>query len=374
MDKDATELLSRGVSEIIDKEGLEKKLKSGEKLRVKLGIDPTSPNLHIGRAIPLLKLADFQKLGHQVVFIVGDFTAVIGDTSDKDAERPMLSREEIENNKKTYFDQVGKIIDLTKAELRHNSEWLESLNYREIGEQANAFSVSDFVSRDNIKKRLDEGKRVSLREMLYPIMQGYDSVAIEADVELGGTDQRFNLLAGRTLQEKYKQEPQALVMNPLINGLDGRKMSSSWGNTISLNASPKDMYGKVMSMRDEDVFLYFELCTRIPMSEVEEIMKTHPKEAKMRLAKEIVSMYHSKVEAQKAQDEFDSTFSKGKIPEDILSVKAGKDTPLVEVLIEHRLVTSKTEFNRLDKAGAIEEKENGVYRIGKHRFIKIERE
>jgi tyrosyl-tRNA synthetase len=192
------ELLSRGVTEVIVKEKLREKLLSGKRLRVKLGIDPTSPNLHIGRAVPLLKLRDFQELGHQIVLIVGDFTAVIGDTSDKESERPMLAREVIEKNKESYLEQAGKILDLDKVEFRYNSEWLEKLDYRQIGEHADCFSVADFIARENIAKRLTEGKRVSLREILYPLMQGYDSVAIEADVELGGTDQRFNLLAGRT--------------------------------------------------------------------------------------------------------------------------------------------------------------------------------
>lgn len=371
MNKEVKELLSRGVSEIIGGADLEKRLASGEKLRIKLGIDPTSPDLHIGRAIPLLKLRDFQKQGHQVVFIVGDFTAVIGDTSDKDSERPMLSREEIEKNKKTYFEQVGKLIDLEKAELRYNSEWLEALNFRELCEQAESFSVADFIARDNIKKRLDAGKRVSLREVLYPLMQGYDSVVVEADVELGGTDQRFNLLAGRTLQEKYGQKPQALVISPLVNGLDGRKMSSSWGNTIKLNTEPKDMYGQVMSMPDNLVKEYFEFCTRVPMDEVESLSAGHPKEFKMRLAKEIVTLYHGEDLAHKAEEDFDKKFSKDEVPADILTVKAKEGEKLVDIFLQHGIVASKTEFNRLDKAGAIEEKEKGVYRIGKHRFLKI---
>ncbi len=368
------ELLSRGVTEIIGKEALEKKLASGQKLRIKLGIDPTSPDIHLGRTIPLLKLKDFQQLGHQIVLIIGDFTTVIGDTSDKDAERPMLSRETVDTNKKTYFEQAGKIIDLDKTELHYNSEWLEPLSYRELGEQADQFSVADFIARDNIKKRLDAGKRVSLREVLYPLMQGYDSVAIKADVEIGGTDQRFNLLAGRALQEKYKQEPQSIITNPLIDGLDGRKMSSSWGNTIIINAEANDMYGKVMSMSDSLVENYFTLCTRVPMAEVAEILKSHPKEAKMRLAFEITKIYHGEAEAQKAQENFEEAFSKGGIPEDIKTVKAGKEAQLVDILLEHGVVESKSEFTRLNKEGAIKELRDGIYRIGKHRFLKIERE
>lgn len=373
MSKDVEELLSRGVAEVIGKENIDKKIASGKKLRVKLGIDPTSPNLHLGRSVPLLKMRDFQNLGHQAVLIVGDSTGVIGDTSDKESERPMLSQEVIEENKKNYFSQIGKLIDLEKAELRYNSEWLSPLTYREIGEHAEQFSVADFIARDNIKRRLDEGKRVSLREVLYPLMQGYDSVAVEADVELGGVDQRFNLLAGRTLQEHFGQEPQSIVMTTFpIMGLDGRKMSSSWGNTINFNDEPNDMYGKIMSMVDEEILNYFTIATRVPMDEIAEMKKGHPKEFKMSLAKEIVSMYHNKEAAEKAQREFVETFSKGGIPKDIKTVSAQKGTPLVDIMLKEEIVSSKTEFNRLTTDGAINEIENGVYRVGKHRFLKIE--
>lgn len=373
MDKDVEELLSRGVVEIIDKEHLRKRLLAGEKLRIKLGIDPTSPNLHLGRSVPLLKMQDFQKLGHQAVLIVGDSTGVIGDTSDKESERPMLSQETVEENKKNYFAQIGKLIDLDKAELRYNSEWLDTLTYKEIGEHADQFSVADFISRDNIKRRLDEGKRVSLREVLYPLMQGYDSVAVEADVELGGVDQRFNLLSGRTLQEHFGQEPQSIVMTTFpILGLDGRKMSSSWGNTINFTDAPDDMYGKIMSMADDQVRNYFEICTRVSIAEIEVVVNGHPKEAKMRLAFEITNIYHGEDKAKEAQLSFEETFSKGGIPKDIETVKVVAGTPLVDTLLKYGVVSSKTEFTRLNKEGAIKEIESGVYRIGKHRFLKIE--
>lgn len=381
-EKKVDELLSRGVSEVIVRDSLRKKLLSGKRLRIKLGIDPTSPDLHIGRAVPLLKLRDFQELGHQIVFIVGDFTAVIGDTSDKESERPMLSQETIEKNKKTYFEQAGKILDLSKVEMRYNSEWLRPLTYREIGEHADLFSVSDFIARENIAKRLEAGKRVSLRELLYPLMQGYDSIATAADVELGGTDQKFNLLAGRTMQERLGQRPQDIVMNPLIDGLDGTKMSSSKGNVIVLTAPPGEMFGKVMSMTDAQVPVYFELCTRVPMSEVKEILAGHPKDAKMRLAREIVTLYHGKDAAQKAEANFTNTFSKGETPTDVPEVEVARGTSHLEALAS--LGESKSELRRLAEAGAISEV-NGetikdlstpithtkTLRIGKHRFLKI---
>lgn len=380
------ELLTRGVEEVIPFDELREELLSGRMLRIKLGIDPTSPHMHLGRAIPLLKLRDFQLLGHQVVFIVGDFTAVIGDTSDKDSERPMLSREIIEENKKTYFEQAGKILDLSKTEIRYNTEWLEGLTYREIGEHADLFSVADFIARENIAKRLEAGKRVSLRELLYPLMQGYDSVAVRADVELGGTDQRFNMLAGRPLQVKFGQKPQSIVTCSLIEGLDGRKMSSSWGNTISLTASPEDMYGKVMSLRDDLVELYLTVSTRIPLADIPKVMGGHPRDAKMRLARELVANYHSTEAAQNAEESFVKTFSKGGIPDNMQRITVGQGTLLVEVLLSAGLVASKTEFRRLLEEGAISNGETGqritdpgtllsgslTVKVGKRRFLKIE--
>jgi len=382
------ELLTRGVTEVIHEDDLRKKLESGRQLRVKLGIDPTSPNLHIGRAVALLKLRDFQELGHQIVFIVGDFTAVIGDTSDKDSERPMLKHEVIEENKRAYLAQVGKLIDLEKAEFRYNSEWLGPLGYNEIGEHADQFSVADFIARDNIKRRLDAGKRVSLREVLYPLMQGYDSVAVRADVELGGTDQRFNLLAGRTLQEHYGQEAQNIIIGPLINGLDGRKMSSSWGNTINLTAEPADMYGKVMSMRDEDIATYLTLCTRIPLTEVcvvGEVLAAggNPRDAKMRLAREIVTLYHDRAAAEAAEAAFVSTFQKGVLPEDVETVVREGGETYADALVRAGIVASKSDLSRLLDAGGVrdvstEEKLDALpdapgatLKFGKRRFARL---
>lgn len=377
------QLLTRGVSEIIPSaDSLKKLLLSGKKLRVKLGIDPTSPHLHVGRSIPLLKLKDFQDLGHQIVFIIGDATGVVGDTSDKDSERPMLSEKQVKENLATYVGQVSKILDKNQLEVHRNSEWLLKLNYRDIGEHADMFSVADFIARDTIKKRLDEGKRVSLREVLYPLMQGFDSVAVNADVELGGTDQRFNLLSGRTLQEKSGQPPQNILMTELILGTDSRKMSSSWGNTINLNDEPNDMFGKVMSIPDTLVKTYFTYATRMPIAEVERNLRTHPKEAKMALAYELVRMYHGEDEAKKAKENFDTAFSKGGVPEDVQSVALTGG--LRESLIAAQVIKSNSEFARLAEAGAIrivesDEKitdplalpDGKVLRIGKHRFVKI---
>lgn len=344
------ELLSRGVAEIIGQDELEKKLQSGKQLRIKLGIDPTSPNIHLGRSIPLLKLKDFQALGHKIVFIIGDFTGTIGDTSDKDSERPMLTADQVKKNLKSYIAQAAKIIDIKKTEIHYNSKWLKKLSYAEIGKQADAFSLHEFISRENIAKRLDQGKRISLRELLYPLMQGYDSVMVKSDVEIGGTDQKFNILAGRQLQKTYGQVPQNILTNPIIEGLDGRKMSSSFGNSVNLLDAPNDMFGKLMSLKDEFVISYFIYATRIPLSQIsqyeEELKKgTNPRDIKLALAYELTRMYHNEKEALKAKEYWISTFSKKEIPDDMLEFSL-QSKDILSVLVESNLVTSKSEARR----------------------------
>jgi tyrosyl-tRNA synthetase len=385
------ELLTRGVEEVIHYDVLKKKLLSGKRLRIKLGIDPTSPNLHVGRAVPLLKLRDFQQLGHQVIVVIGDGTGVIGDTSDKDSERPMLSEADVQENMRTYHDQAGSILDMDRVETRRNSEWLHTLTYDEIGEHADQFSVADFIARDNIKRRLKRGTRVSLRETLYPLMQGYDSVALNADVELGGTDQRFNLLAGRTLQEHFGQEQQDVVMTPLIAGTDGRKMSSSWGNTINFTEPAADMYAKVMRVHDGVMPVYFTTLTRLPMKEVQEIINgltsgiLNPRDTKMKLAHTIVSLFHDEQAADMAQEAFRATVQRGQIPENVAITKATEGEKLVDVFLREGIVQSKNEFHRLVQGGAVTNKDTedkihdptataqpGAYKIGKHRFLKID--
>jgi len=335
----------------------------------------------------LLKLRDFQELGHKIVFIIGDFTGVIGDTSDKDSERPMLSEKVIKQNMKEYAKQAGKIIDLKKCEVHYNSTWLKKLGFAEIGKQADAFSVHDFISRDVIKRRLDEGKRVSLREVLYPLMQGYDSVAVKADVEVGGTDQRFNLLAGRVLQEQSGKAPQDIIMGPLVAGTDGRKMSSSYGNTITVTEKPSDMFGKVMSIQDSLIIDYFTLMTRVPMKTVktyeEEMIKgSNPRDYKMKLAHEIVRFYHSQHDADAAQEGFVSTFAKKQVPTDIHSLSP-KAKDIVSVLKEAGFVTSSSEARRDIDGGGVRinnEKVQGydttvkkgdIVQKGKRFFVKI---
>lgn len=350
-------VLTRGVDEIIDKNNLEKKLKSGEVLRVKLGIDPTSPNIHLGRSIPLLKLKDFQDLGHKIVLIIGNFTGLIGDTSDKDSERPMLTEEQIKANLRDYIEQAAKIIDINKAEIYYNGEWLGELKYLDIGFQANEFSLNEFISRDNIKRRLDAGKRVSLRELLYPLMQGYDSVKVKADVEIGGTDQRFNLLAGRDLQRLYGQEPQDILTNPLIEGLDGRKMSSSFGNSVNLFDAPNDMFGKIMSLKDEFIIKYFTLLTRVDLETIksyeENLAKDgNPRDIKLKLAHELVRMYHNNEAADSAQEYFIKTISHKEIPDEVVEFSPS-DYGLVAILTESGLASSKSDARRTIEQGGV---------------------
>ncbi|MBP6975492.1 MAG: tyrosine--tRNA ligase [Candidatus Moranbacteria bacterium] len=385
------EVLTRGVAEVIGGEKLRERLIRGDELRVKLGIDPTSPNLHIGRSVVLLKLRDFQELGCKVVLIVGDFTGQIGDTSDKESERPMLQADLIKENMRTYTSQLGKIIDLTRAEIHSNSEWLEPLGFDDIGSEAEHFSVAEFIARENIKKRLDEGRRVSLREMLYPLMQGYDSVAVHADVELGGTDQRFNLLAGRKLQEAHGQSAQSILMTDLVLGIDGRKMSSSWGNTINLLDTPNGMFGKVMSVPDEMIVPYLIHCTRVPLAEVEVIEAKlfdgglNPRDAKLRLAREIVSLYHGSEEGAEAERYFIETISEKKMPQHVQSYEACEN--ILDFLVSTGIASSKGAARRLVEQGAVsidgekivvgalllskEAHDGKIMRIGSHRFVKI---
>jgi tyrosyl-tRNA synthetase len=385
------EILSRGVAEVIDREHLKKRLLEGKPLRIKLGIDPTSPNIHLGRSVPLLKLRDFQDLGHTVVFIVGDFTGQIGDTSDKDSERPILSEDVVKKNMETYLAQAWKILDPKKTEVHHNSEWFSEMKFWNIGLYADAFSVAEFTARENIKKRMDEGKRVSLREMLYPVFQGIDSLKVDADVELGGTDQRFNLLAGRKLQSVWGDEPQDILMTNLILGTDGRKMSSSWGNTINLTDVPNEMFGKVMSVPDNLITDYFVHCTRVPMTEIDKMAEEmvtggNPRDAKVRLAKEIVRLYHGAAEADKAEQYFIETFSKGTVPDEVQTVTVVPGTKLTDMLAEAGLAESKGDARRKADQGGVsidgvklpfdtvlekDQHDGKVVKVGKKDFIKI---
>lgn len=382
-------LLTRGVEDVLVYESIFSKLESGKQLRVKFGIDPTGPNIHIGRAVVLHKLKAFQDLGHQIVLIIGDFTAQIGDASDKTEKRPMLDRETIKENFKAYSEQIGKILDMSQVELTYNSDWLSQLGFQEISELAECFTVQQMSARRNFKDRLEAGNEVSLREFLYPLMQGYDSVAIRADIEIGGFDQLFNLKAGRILQKHFGQPEQDILTTTMLEGTDGRKMSTSWGNVVTIVDAPEDIFGKLMTTRDELIIKYFTLTTTLSLEEIglfEMQLKdqnTNPRDIKMRLAYEVVKLYHGEEKAKNAQADFVSKFQKKEIPEDIETYTVNH-AHLADLLVNKGVVTSKSEFRRLLEMNAITHLESnnkitqvdefisGTYRIGSHRFVKLD--
>jgi tyrosyl-tRNA synthetase len=317
-------VIESGSAAIVPDEALAEKLGRGEALVVKLGVDPTAPDLHLGHAVSLRKLRQFQDLGHRVVLIIGDFTALVGDPSGRTSTRPPLTTEEIEANAETYVDQAFRILDPEKTELRRNSEWLGTLDFADILGLASRFTVARILERDDFAKRYEAQQSISLHEFLYPMMQAYDSVAIEADVELGGTDQLFNLLAGRELMEKLDMEPQVCLTLPLLEGTDGvQKMSKSYGNYVGLTDEPDDMFGKVMSVPDELIVKYYRLATSVPVDEVDGIEAglsdgtLHPNQTKRRLAREIVALYHDEAAARSAEEAFDRVFKRHEAPEDI---------------------------------------------------------
>jgi tyrosyl-tRNA synthetase len=387
-EKRIEELLTRGVEDVIVKEELVTALKSGRQLRVKLGVDPTGGKIHIGRAVPLRKLREFQRLGHQVVFIVGDFTAQVGDASDKTEKRPMLTRAQIDENLKDYKSQISKILDISKTEFVYNNDWLSKLTFGELITLAECFSVQQMLARRNFKDRYEAGKEISLREFLYPIMQGYDSVAVKADVEIGGNDQLFNLKAGRVIQEYYGMQKQNILTFEMLEGTDGRKMSTSWGNIITIVDEPFDMFGKIMALKDSLIIKYFLLTTDVSIEEIQmmenEIKNgANPKDIKMRLAQELVTMYHTEKDAALAKNSWIEAFQKGGVPEEVPEIKTTKDKELADVLVENKIVSSKTDWRRLIQEGAVNDVEKGnitdpkqlaynaTFKIGKKRFIKI---
>ncbi len=386
------DLLTRGVEEIIDREHLKKRLLTGEKLRVKLGIDPTTPNLHLGNSVTFLKLRDFQELGHQVVLILGDFTAQIGDPSDKLQKRPFLSPEEVKKNVQGYKKQTGKILEIDKVEWHYNSEWLNKLSLIEFTRLADLISVQQVLHRRNFKERWKREEEITIRELYYPLYQGYDSVAVKANLEIGGTDQLFNLLVGRKIQETYRQTPQDIMTLQMLEGLDGEKMSKTRKNTINIFDSPDEQYGKIMSMRDNLIVKYFTLCTRVPFKEINEMVEvmnkdTNPRDFKAKLAFEIVKMYHGEKVAQKAEKEFNKIFRQKELPSKMPSYKLrAKSIKITDLLVEIKLAPSKSEARRLIQQDAvkidgkiekdwqkeIEIKRGMIIQVGKRKFIRLD--
>ncbi len=383
------EILSRGVEEIFEKESLLKKLQSGKQLRIKFGIDPTSSDLHLGHSISLRKLRQFQDLGHKVVLLIGDFTATIGDPAGKSSARPVLTEKQVKQNMKDYIGQATKILDIKKTEIRYNTEWFEKMKMRDFYLLARMESFDQLSARSMFRERLENKELLTLSEFTYPLLQGYDSVKLKADVEMGGTDQIFNMLHGRKVQKRFEMPEQDVVTVHLLEGTDGvKKMSKSIGNYVSLNESPKDMYGKVMGIPDGLIFKYIELLTDINAEEVKK--NQNPRDQKARLAKEIVTLYHGKVIAEKAAEEFNKVFRDKQMPSEIKIFKTDKNIyPVLDLLFDVKLVLSKNEAKRLIGGGAVEVqmgdkkerivdwkkmidiKNNMVIKVGR-KFIKIE--
>lgn len=393
---DLDELLSLGVEEIIVRKDLEKKLISGKKLRIKLGADPTKPDLHLGHAVVLRILKKFQEEGHTIIFVVGDYTVRIGDPSGRSKTRPALSEQEIEQNSKTYFDQVGKILDIKQVELKRNSEWCEKLSLTELIKLMSNFTVARILERDDFFNRYKKGTSIGLHEFLYPVMQAYDSLVLKADLEMGGSDQKFNMLAGRELQEKLGETPQDVITCQILEGIDGHeKMSKSLNNYIGITEPAQDMYGKVMSIPDELIVKYYNLCTDYPtdkISQIEKGMKSkklNPRDAKAELAKAIVSIYHSQEDAQKAGEEFDRIFKMKEMPNKIPEITLKLHTySLPDLLVSMSLVSSKSEAKRLIQQGGvkidgnvstnketnIKIKDGMVLQVGRRKFAKVRME
>ncbi len=355
-------VIESGIAALVPAADLRRKLERGRALRVKLGVDPTAPDLHLGHAVPLRKLRQFQDLGHVVVLIIGDFTALIGDPSGRNSTRPPLTLAEIDANADTYIEQAFRILDPDMTELRRNSEWLGKIDFEMILRLTSQFTVARILERDDFAKRYAEQRSISLHEFLYPVMQAYDSVAIESDIELGGTDQLFNLLAGRELMEKFGMEPQCALTLPLLEGTDGvQKMSKSYGNYVGLTDPADEMFGKVMSIPDELMIKYFRLCTAVGVDEVDalgaglEDGSQHPNELKRRLAREIVAVYHSQDEAIAAEEAFDRVFKQHQAPQDVPSVevKLEDEVYLPGLLHDLGLAPSSSEGRRLIDGGGV---------------------
>jgi tyrosyl-tRNA synthetase len=378
--------IKRGVTEIVSEEELKAKLGCGKPLRIKLGVDPTAPDLHLGHTVLLRKLRQFQDAGHKIVFIIGDFTAKIGDPSGQDRTRPLMSEKEILANAKTYQEQVFKILDKGKTEVVYNSQWLFPLGLQGLLELASHSTVAQMIQRADFKERMQKEQDITLLEFIYPLLQGYDSVAINADVEFGGIDQKFNLLMGRTIQKKYQKEPQVAIMMPLLVGLDGAmKMSKSYKNYVALNDLPQDMFGKIMSLPDAVMKDYFELLTDIPMDEANALINDDPRGAKIKLAEYITAQYHSAQAASEARGEFERVFSNKGIPENVPEFKTDKsEWRILDLLAAAGVAPSRNEARRLIAQGAVdidgtrvtEDKsikieKSAIIKAGKRKYIKV---
>ncbi|MEW8296132.1 MAG: tyrosine--tRNA ligase [Candidatus Thiodiazotropha sp.] len=388
------ELIKRGTEEVLPEELLIKKLQRGKPLKIKAGFDPTAPDLHLGHTVLINKLRQFQELGHEVIFLIGDFTGMIGDPTGKSATRPPLTREEVVENAKTYEHQIFKILDPSRTTVLFNSSWMGEMSAVDLIQLAAKHTVARMLERDDFNKRYTGGQAIAVHEFLYPLIQGYDSVVLKADVELGGTDQKFNLLVGRQLQEAYQQEPQVVITLPILEGLDGvQKMSKSLNNYIGITDAPEEMFGKIMSISDDLMWRYFELLSFKPMAEIEDRRReveqgANPRDVKVSLAEELVERFHSREAAVKANEAFVARFQKGQMPDEMAELTlnaADGGYPIANLLKDAGLVKSTSEAMRMIKQGAV--KIDGerladhthvvlsgtccVYQVGKRRFARI---
>jgi len=392
--KKIDEILTRRVEQILPSKEKLKDLMLKRKIKVYWGIDPTSPNLHLGHLITLKKLKEFQELGHKVILLIGDFTAQIGDPSGRDVVRKPLTKEQVKENSKGYKRQISKILDISKLEIVFNSKWLSKLKFEDILKLASHFTVQRMLERDFFQRRLKKGNPIWIHEFLYPLMQGYDSVALNVDLEIGGSDQLFNMLCGRELMKILKKKEKFILTTPLLLGLDGRKMSKTFQNTVNFEDDPNEMYGKIMSMKDELIIDYFKLCTDLPLNKIEEMegslkrKKVNPRDLKAKLAKEIVKIFYGERKAQKAQREFERVFKEKKLPSKIPQMEIKEEElPILDLLVKTKLAKSKSEAKRLILQGGVKinkklkenwrEKikiEDGlVIQVGKRRFVKIKK-
>lgn len=390
----ALDEIKRGCEELLIEAELVEKLKSGRPLRIKAGFDPTAPDLHLGHTVLLNKMRQFQDLGHQVIFLIGDFTGLIGDPTGKNTTRPPLTREQIADNAKTYADQVFKILKPEQTEVRFNSEWMEALGAAGMLKLAASHTVARMLERDDFSKRFKGNQPIAIHEFLYPLMQGYDSVALKADVELGGTDQKFNLLMGRELQKQHGQAPQVVLMMPLLEGLDGaNKMSKSLGNYIGIDEAPNDIFGKVMSISDELMWRWYQLLSFRPLAEIAELKLAvaagrNPRDVKVMLAQELVTRFHSQADAEAALADFEARFQRGAIPDDLPEVNLtldGDAVGIVQLLKLAGLTASTSEAMRMieqggvkadgekvsDKAFQLAKGQSVVLQVGKRKFAKV---
>ena len=387
---DIDRLLTRGVAEVIVEAELRDKLASGKKLRLKMGFDPSSPNLHVGHAVGLRKLRQFQELGHIVVLIVGDYTARVGDPSGRDQSRVMLSEQVVAANAETYMQQFFKVVDRDRTEVRWQTEWFGSFSLKDVFDLTSRFTMQQMLAHDTFRKRMDSESPLSMMELMYPLLQAYDSVAIMADVEFGGTDQKFNILAGRELMRSRGLPAQQVLLTPLLIGTDSRKMSKSFGNTIDLTTPPAEMYGRIMSMSDEQILPYLINATDVPMAEIDEMAAAlhdgaNPRDLKMRLARALIEQFHSADAAQAAEADFVARFQRREVPDDIPEHHIDAAVSIVDLLADSGLVSSRGEARRLIDGGGvrvdgekvsstelrIEPGAEHVVQVGRRKWVKV---